>query len=483
MGLVSAALVTKFFPPDDYGRYVLAFAVYSQLTLFTSLWLQQSVFRFAPQYRAGGRFHDFASTLLFAELLLVSCLALVVPFLLFVVFRGADAHLAYLVTVAVLGALIIPFVAAIEQLYRIDDRPKAYCFMVLFRILCGPALGLLLSKGMHLGMAGFFSGIVAPHLFLFLLLLYRKREAVRALLGRRFMSLSILREVLLYSAPGVGIATVASSLVLSDRYLIAWYSGAYDVAVYSIAYTIGNQGMELITAVLLGAGDPIAMRMWEEQGAVKAHPYLGQLLRYYSLLAIPAVVGLAVLGRQLIPILSTGAYTEGWPVIGYVAVGVLFCGYAQIVSRLFFFRKQTLTPLFIYGSAAGANILLNVLLIPRFGYMAAAWSTVASYVLLLLIVALVATRSSCMGFSFRPCFRMAGSALFMGLLVYAIRDVFASAWLNLGLCLAAGISSYVLALIVTGEIDAGDAAAAFRGLLFRLHAAVGGRKAPGGFSL
>jgi len=119
-----------------------------------------------------------------------------------------------------------------------------------------------------------------------------------------------------------------------------------------------------------------------------------------------------VLGRQLIPILSTGAYTEGWPVIGYVAVGVLFCGYAQIVSRLFFFRKQTLTPLFIYGSAAGANILLNVLLIPRFGYMAAAWSTVASYVLLLLIVALVATRSSCMGFSFRPCFRMAGSALF-----------------------------------------------------------------------
>ncbi len=483
MGLVSAALVTKLFPPEDYGRYVLAFTLYSQLTMVTSLWLQFSVFRFAPYYRARGRFDEFASTVLFAEVLLISGLALLLPFLLLIVFRGTENHMAFLLTMAVLGALIMPFVAAIEQLYRIDDRPKVYSCMVLFRILCGPALGLLLSKGLHLGMAGFFSGVVAPHLFVFLLLLYRKRGGVRTLLARRSISWAILKEILLYSAPGVGLSVLASSLVLSDRYLIAWYSGAYEVAIYSIAYTIANQGMELITQVLLGAGDPIAMRMWEEQGAAKAHRYLGQLLRYYSLFAIPAAVGLAVLGRRLIPIISTGAYEEGWPVIGYVALGVLFCGYAQIVSRLFLFTKQTLTALCIYGIAAGANILLNVILIPRFGYIAAAWSTVAGYVLLLLIVALVATRSVSMGFNFRPCFRMAGSALLMGLLLYTIRDTFASAWLNLGFCLLAGVSAYVIALIFTREVDAGDVSAAFRGFLFRFKTIVNGRKAPRGYSL
>ncbi len=126
-------------------------------------------------------------------------------------------------------------------------------------------------------MAGFFSGVVAPHLFVFLLLLYRKRGGVRTLLARRSISWAILKEIILYSAPGVGLSVLASSLVLSDRYLIAWYSGAYEVAIYSIAYTIANQGMEATTQVLLGAGDPIAMRMWEEQGAAKAHRYLGQL--------------------------------------------------------------------------------------------------------------------------------------------------------------------------------------------------------------
>ncbi len=129
------------------------------------------------------------------------------------------------------------------------------------------------------------------------------------------------------------------------------------------------------------------------------------------------------------------------------------------------------------------NILLNVILIPRFGYIAAAWSTVAGYVLLLLIVALVATRSVSMGFNFRPCFRMAGSALLMGLLLYTIRDTFASAWLNLGFCLLAGVSAYVIALIFTREVDAGDVSAAFRGFLFRFKTIVNGRKAPRGYSL
>ncbi len=452
MGLVCAALATKLFPPEDYGRYVLAFAVYSQLTLITSLWLQFSIIRFAPYYRAKGLFDEFASTVFFTEVLFICFLGLVLPFLAPVVSGSSDGRLTFLLTVAAIAALIIPFVAAVEQFYRIDDRPKAYSFMVLFRILCGPALGIFLARPMRLGMAGFFSGIVAPQLVLCLVLLIAKRRRVKSLFARRSISPAILKELLLYSAPGVALATLASSLVLSDRYLLAWYTGAYALAVYSIAYTIGNQGVELITTVLIGAADPIAMRLWEEQGAAKAHPYIGQILRYYSILAIPAVVALAVLGRQLIPILATGAYEEGWPVIGYVALGVLFCGYAQILSRLFFFEKRTTTPLLLFGIAAAANILINVLLLPHFGYIAAAWSKVAAYLLLLVMVSLAAGASASIGFGFRPCLRMAGSALFMGILIYTIRDAFASVWLNLALCLPVGAASYFLGLVLTGEI-------------------------------
>ena len=285
-----------------------------------------------------------------------------------------------------------------------------------------------------------------------LVLLIAKRRRVKSLFARHSISPAILKERLLYSAPGVALATLASSLVLSDRYLLAWYTGAYALAVYSIAYTIGNQGVEWITTVLIGAADPIAMRLWEEQGAAKAHPYIGQILRYYSILAIPAVVALAVLGRQLIPILATGAYKEGWPVIGYVALGVLFCGYAQILSRLFFFEKRTTTPLLLFGIAAAANILINVLLLPHFGYIAAAWSKVAGYLLLLVMVSLAARASASIGFGFRPCLRMAGSALFMGILIYTIRDAFAFAWLNLALCLPVGAASYFSGLVLTGEI-------------------------------
>ena len=481
MGLLSAALATKLFPPEDYGRYVLAFAVYSQLTLFTSLWLQFSIIRFAPYYRAKGMFEEFASTVFFTECLFICFLGLVLPLLMPVVFGSIDGRLAFLLTVAILGALVIPFVAAVEQFYRIDDRPKIYSCMVLFRILFGPALGIFLAKAMHLGMAGFFSGVVAPHLLVLLVLLYAKRVRVKALLGRRSISPAILKELLLYSAPGVAVATLASSLVLSDRYLIAWYAGPYALAVYSIAYTIGNQGVELITTVLIGAADPIAMRLWEEQGAAKARPYIGHILRYYSILAIPAVVGLGVLGRHLIRILSTGAYVEGWPVVGYVALGVLFCGYAQILSRLFFFEKRTTTPLMLFGIAAAANILMNVLLLPRFGYMAAAWSKVAGYLLLFVMVSAVARASASTGFGFRPCLRMVGSALFMGMLIYAMRDAFASAWLDLALCLPAGAASYLLALLLTGEIDARRAGGVLQDMLSLVKNTLGGRKAARGY--
>ncbi len=482
MGLVSAALATKLFPPQEYGKYVLAFTLYSQLTLFTSLWLQFAIIRFAPHYRSKGAFDDFASTVLFSEVALTCCLGLFLPFLLSLFVRGTDPHLFYLLTAALVGALVLPFVGAMEQLYRIEDRPGIYCSMVLFRILCGPAIGLLLAKGFHLGMAGFFSGTVSPHLFVFLLLLYLKRERVLYLLRRRVVSLKILKEILLYSGPGVGLAIVASSLVLSDRYLVAWNAGAYALAVYTIAYTVANQGMELISTVLLGAGEPIAYRMWEKQGPAEAHRYVGQLLRYFSLFAFPAVVGLAVLGRRIIPILSTRAYVEGWPVVGYVALGVLFCGYSQILSRLFFFRKRTLTPFFLYLAAAGVNVLLDVILIPRFGYIAAAWSTLAAYFLLFLAVFLFSMPFPSTGFSYRLCFRMAGGALFMGGLIYAIRDIFASAWLSVAVCLPVGAASYLFALIVTREIDAKQVSRLLLHLPFLSPAAPAAGKRQGGAS-
>jgi O-antigen/teichoic acid export membrane protein len=181
---------------------------------------------------------------------------------------------------------------------------------------------------------------------------------------------------------------------------------------------------------------------------------VNKLTRYYLLVCIPAVVGLSVLGKPLINILTGQEYYEGYKIIPLVALGAFFLGLQQrFYPGVNFYKKTHFIMLAIIVSGL-LNLGLNFLLIPKYGYMAAAATTLISYVFLLFLIIIISRRFFVWKFPFKSLANVSCASAIMGIVVYYVGNSLTfSVSINLisGICV--GITVYILMLLLLKEFS------------------------------
>lgn len=74
-----------------------------------------------------------------------------------------------------------------------------------------------------------------------------------------------------------------------------------------------------------------------------------------------------------------------------IAMGVALTAVSNLYSNILIFYKKTKVVMLASGAASVVNLVLNYIFIPRFGYQAAAYTTLVAYIIMALIEAAVAT--------------------------------------------------------------------------------------------
>jgi O-antigen/teichoic acid export membrane protein len=108
-----------------------------------------------------------------------------------------------------------------------------------------------------------------------------------------------------------------------------------------------------------------------------------QLTRYFAMATIPIVFGLAVASKPFMDVFTGAEYRSAYGVLPVVAAGVMLYGVSQIASNGLAMYKKTVIMMQNTFVAAVFQVGMNLLLVPRFGYAAAAWNTFLSYLVLL----------------------------------------------------------------------------------------------------
>ena len=105
----------------------------------------------------------------------------------------------------------------------------------------------------------------------------------------------------------------------------------------------------------------------------------------FAAVVTAATLAMMVFAPDVVAILATDAYSQAVWIIPPVAASVFFVFvYMQFANvQMYYGENRGIT--WISLIAAAANVVLNALCIPRFGYLAAGWTTLASYVLLTLL--------------------------------------------------------------------------------------------------
>ena len=170
-----------------------------------------------------------------------------------------------------------------------------------------------------------------------------------------------------------------STLVLdkADRIIIGKFCGQSDVAFYNVSYNLGRL-MVLLTSALDATFTPWMYQKIKDKDLSKVH--------YITSMIMLGFLGVATLfmlfAPDLIMIFADEAYAEAVYVIPPVVAGYFFVMLYGLVSKIEFYFEKTKAVAGITVFASLLNILLNYLAIPVFGYVAAAYTTLACYIVM-----------------------------------------------------------------------------------------------------
>lgn len=187
-----------------------------------------------------------------------------------------------------------------------------------------------------------------------------------------------LKYAIRFGGPLVPATIAGTALNLIDRALIQGILGAEATGLYSFAYNIG-QVMNLGMLSALQAFSPRFVMAQDDDNTAA----IGRDWTRMGIGLLALGIGLVLFAREAAYILGGDRFLVALPVVPWAVLGYVLRASAGMFAQYAIYRRRTELNAAGTVVAAIANVGLNLWLIPRYGYIAAAWTTAASFGLLL----------------------------------------------------------------------------------------------------
>ncbi len=206
-----------------------------------------------------------------------------------------------------------------------------------------------------------------------------------------------------------------------DVLLLKPLRGDTEVGYYGAAYRY-IRALDIIPSYFTMAIFPLISRMAESSHESLKRAYILSV-KLLTMVALPIAVGTTFLARELILVLAGSTYLPHSAVALQLLIWYMPIGFINSVTHYVLIalnQQRFLTRAFLFGAAF--NIISNLLLIPRFGYAAAAGVTVLSEIALF-IPFYRCTRRNLTSLPWRDIFgRPALAVAMMALSMWALRS-------------------------------------------------------------
>jgi O-antigen/teichoic acid export membrane protein len=179
---------------------------------------------------------------------------------------------------------------------------------------------------------------------------------------------------------------------LVDRFVLRYFNGTGAVGLYSAAYSAADRAITTTGQAVLLMGWPAVLAAWHGPTPSEAVPALRRAMRLYFWFTVGPLIIATAWPRQLLVLVAGSPYGAAGGVLRIVALSSWLSGLTTYVNRPLELRMRygTMSGVVILGGVV--NLGLNLLLDPIYGLDGAAWSTLASYGIMLLLFAVLTER-------------------------------------------------------------------------------------------
>lgn len=189
---------------------------------------------------------------------------------------------------------------------------------------------------------------------------------------------------------------LASNIYMNlDKTMLGLLCGDVEVGLYGAALKMNRIVLQLILSI----GTVVVARLsfYYAKGAFQKYQTLFlKVMNSVLFIAIPAALGLCVLSRETLYVLSGEKYVSASLTSQILTLTIIIIGISNLMSvQVFIPMEKEKYSLYASCSAAVINAGLNYILIPKFGKEGAAVSTVLAEIVALLICAYFSRKYIC----------------------------------------------------------------------------------------
>lgn len=377
--LISPLLI-RFLGPE-YGDYAFMMSLLAIGTLFLNGGVSDGIRKFVPEHADRDRWVSeiFGFYLRIAGVVTaVIILSIVTIVELNFVQKVLGANFtAYFYLLALLIVTRLFFITTRSMLTGIGREPLSESIYTLQRVLFG-----IIGVGMAVfgfGVAGVLIGdVVATGLVVLIgAVLIARRVHVGAIFSRTPESFP-RQKILRYSSHSVVLSLMFNSLYHIDILILRPIAGTEATAHYKAALVVA-EFLWVVPLALQYSLVHVSSSMWVNEKYAGIDRLASRITRYSILLFTLLAIGLVVLAKPFVTVYFGRSYLPAVDPLLLLIPGAL--GYAVARPLIAIGKGKGDLRVLIYATAGAAivNLLLNIILIPRYGMMGAAFGTTVGY--------------------------------------------------------------------------------------------------------
>ncbi|MGN0643031.1 MAG: lipopolysaccharide biosynthesis protein [Huintestinicola sp.] len=264
-----------------------------------------------------------------------------------------------------------------SQFVRARGMVKLFAVDGIISTLVQVICNLLFLLAFKMGVTGYVLSIICADVFslLFLTVMAQLNKFV----DKRFIDKRVIFDMLVFSIPLIPTYLLWWVTSASDRWFVVSMVGDTENGIYSVAYKLPTLLM-LVTTMFYQAWQMSAI---EEKDSRYLGKFYEDVFGAYSSLLYIAAAGLILFVKPFTYILTgdgdNSRFYEAYLFTPILITAMIFQCFCQFLSSVYSTRKKSVNSCLTALVAAAVNIVLNLLLIPKYGVYGAAIATAASY--------------------------------------------------------------------------------------------------------
>lgn len=187
--------------------------------------------------------------------------------------------------------------------------------------------------------------------------------------------------LLKFSVPYIPTTMLWLITSVSDRYIVTAYCGESVNGLYSAAYKLPTL-LSLVSGVFVEAWHFSTVKDADEE---EKSEFFGTVyVNFLSVMCMGASVLIA--GTKIFTrILLSDAYYVSWEYVPILILATTFSSLVAFLGSVYFLKKKSMLSMLTAMMGAVVNVVLNFMMIPKYGAMGAAVATLISYVAVYLL--------------------------------------------------------------------------------------------------